>query len=210
MTLSHWSGPTDQQKPQDVPLNFVEQEPVGTRVAGDVGGDYQHTEAFSRWFAAPLADGTYAVITAYVFGERRLCDRCTGTSSHDMYGITTMTEYMIVTNPANPGGTELHADVEYDDVAFQATEVTNDQARAACAALPVPTLWPARLAWQLPAPAADQHDQPLRLEELAQLIDLASRFLAAHVDPTDSRDARRFVADVVNEHARVRACGSTE
>jgi hypothetical protein len=135
-----------------VPLDFVEQEPIGPQVAGDVGGDYQSTEAFSRRFAARLADGTYAMITLNVFGEYGQCDRSGPKPIDGMYGIMTMTEYMIVTDVISPGSTELHGENAYDDSTLQSTEVTDDQARAVCAALPGPTVWPARLAWQLPAP----------------------------------------------------------
>lgn len=137
----------------DITLTFVEIEPAGPVPAGDVGGDYQSTEAYSRRFAAPLADGTYAVITISVFGELYDEDQRELRKPAGPYVLTSQTEYaiMISSDLSDPRIEEILSCLEYGNVGVVDQPATDDAARAACAALSVPSAWPARLAWQLPA-----------------------------------------------------------
>lgn len=80
---------------------------------GDVGGDYQVTDAWSaRW---SLDGDPQRIITVYTYGE-------VGPDDHDTYDdgkmpdrlfITAQAEYLICTDPADPGGTEVFSDARY-------------------------------------------------------------------------------------------------
>jgi hypothetical protein len=136
----------------NISLAFTEVAPLGPQPAGGVGGDYQSTEAYSRRFAAPLADGTYAMITINVFGEFYDADQRELRKPAGPHVLTSLTEYMVTTDTADLSVSLIGGDLVYAriNVGVLNSPVTDGQAHAACAALPVPA-WPERLAWQLPA-----------------------------------------------------------
>ena len=77
---------------------------------GDVGGDLQATEAYSVRFlpAEERADGLHAAFTDYWYGE------ATGQTHRDgPFRVARQREYLICTDPRDPGSTEVWADYAY-------------------------------------------------------------------------------------------------
>jgi hypothetical protein len=104
---------------------WVEREPLGPGIGGDVGGDYQTGEAFCRSWKAPLPDGMWAVITDYWYSVQY-----PGRS----VGIERQTEFLICTDPDMPGHTEVWGDARFQDVAGESSE---ERARGMCARVDV-------------------------------------------------------------------------
>lgn len=115
---------------------------VGTpepRPGGDVGGDGQVTHAWSRQFVRPLRDGTFAVITVYVYvHDERM--RTADDTLTDPLSMTRQTEFTVCRNPADVGSTDEFSDSTYVPVPGVAN--TEDAARAVCAAVD-----PAQFTW---------------------------------------------------------------
>jgi hypothetical protein len=84
--------------------------PVG--VAGDIGGDGQVTEAYEARWSHHLADGSVALVTRafYVAGPHTADDPAAGPLR-----LECQTEYLICTNIADPGGTEVWSDYVYSE-----------------------------------------------------------------------------------------------
>ncbi len=74
---------------------------------GDVGGDNQASESWSvRWYRA---DRPGALITEYWYAEED--------DDAQHYVITRQTEYLLCTDPDQPGDTEVWSDAVYDTTA---------------------------------------------------------------------------------------------
>lgn len=120
-------------------LTFTEAAPLGPHPAGDVGGDYQVSEAWSRRWTAPWGDGTYAVIDVSFYIE----DDTNSESLNPMAKLgpmlTRMTDYHLCTDLDDPGGSEVAAWNEYDSIRMPDGLPPEDQAdyvlRLFCAAV---------------------------------------------------------------------------
>lgn len=97
--------------------------------AGDVGGDFQISLAFSARWTRQLEGGLHAVITRsyYVFAEDGQRPR-----------VEEQTEYTACTDPSDPGSTERHADYGYRTVPW-AGPFDDAAARTAAEHAPEPT-----------------------------------------------------------------------
>jgi hypothetical protein len=97
--------------------------------AGDVGGDWQATLAYSARFrpAEEPADGQHALVTDSWYGE------ATGPTWRDgPFRLACQREYLICEDPKNPGSTEVWADSNYGWLAgvFASTAEAEVAARA--------------------------------------------------------------------------------
>lgn len=135
-------------------LTFKEAAPRGPQPAGDVGGDYQTSEAYSRRFVAPLPDGTYASVTAYFYVE----DVSTIDPPHADGSIvlSRQIEYTVCTDPGDVGGTEMNSDVRYVTLE-RGTRMTDADARKACRRFEMSD-WPSDLEHMLPAETFTRED----------------------------------------------------
>lgn len=77
----------------------------GVQPGGDVGGDYQVSDAYSVRFIRPDLPGS--LITDYWYVER---DERDGS-----YYVRCQIEFLLCRDPADPGSSELWAGVAYDD-----------------------------------------------------------------------------------------------
>lgn len=148
-------------------LTFKEATPRGPQPAGDVGGDYQTSEAYSRRFIAPLADGTYASVTAYFYVE----DVSTIDPPHKDGSIvlSRQIEYTVCTDPGDVGGTEINSDVRYVTLE-RGTRMTDADARKACRRLKLSDVsWPSDLERMLPAETFTKEDLRRELVGRAQI-----------------------------------------
>lgn len=81
---------------------------------GDVGGDYQTTDSWTARFRR--ADDACRIITVYAFGEvpeGRWIAYEQGADAGDQAQVTAMVEYLVCTDPKDPGGTERYSDAKY-------------------------------------------------------------------------------------------------
>lgn len=78
----------------------------------DVGGDIQVTDAWDVRFR-PVdepSDGLHALVTVYHYGV------CRDDKQVGEYWVQRQVEYMICTDPADPGDTEVWCDYDFDDL----------------------------------------------------------------------------------------------
>lgn len=94
----------------------------GVSRAGDIGGDFQATEAYGIRYTRP--DRPEAVVDVAAYGETR----------GDHYVVTTQTEMTLCEDPKDPGGTETWADATYH-TAPQRYRTPADADRAARSAI---------------------------------------------------------------------------
>lgn len=89
--------------------------------AGDTGGDYQMSEAWSRRFVREAPDGEHLVVTVAFYVERP--------PGLPVPQIMCQIEYVRCTDPRDPGATE-----QYADYTFAAVDgnVSEDRAKALC------------------------------------------------------------------------------
>jgi hypothetical protein len=73
--------------------------------AGDVGGDYQVSDAFSARWSTLLPDGTFGVVTRSFYE-----------SSWHGGGLECSTEYLCCYDAQEPGGTEIWSDGRTEQV----------------------------------------------------------------------------------------------
>lgn len=95
--------------------------PDGTGIGSggdDCGGDIQRGDSYSVRFARDDLPGSLLTITFYAVEY----DRAPG-----VFAVQRETEWLVCTDPANPGGTELWSDYHYDDL----PDWTRDTARLA-------------------------------------------------------------------------------
>lgn len=109
------------------------------RPGGDAGGDGQVSEAWSRRFVRPLRDGTFAVITVYVYVHDERMRTADDTIPNPLT-VSRQTEFTVCRNPADLGGTEEFSDSTY--VLVPGVAHTDDAAREVCAAID-----PAQFTW---------------------------------------------------------------
>lgn len=97
--------------------------------AGDVGGDYQLGPARSRQFAQKRDDGTYTVITEYAYttpGNLSAFDAGEFYGRRHGYSVCNQTEIMHCRDLEDIGGSEIHSDIEYDDVPYMTIATKRD------------------------------------------------------------------------------------
>lgn len=87
---------------------------IGICPGGDVGGDVQASESWSRRFAQRTEGDAFIVLTFYSYWA---IDNINGDSNDDTEprGITVAVEYMVCTDPDRPGETEVTSDTRYWD-----------------------------------------------------------------------------------------------
>lgn len=104
---------------------------------GDVGGDAQIGEAWAARWIRQLPDGTWGVV------DRVFYVADTG----DGLYVECQTEYLICTDPADPGSSEVWADARYD--AEHGVDPTGDNANllALHSAGPSESEWVAVIPW---------------------------------------------------------------
>lgn len=78
----------------------------GVQLGGDVGGDIQAGDSFSIRYRRSDLPGSMVTITAYPVGYENCPDE---------FVVQTQTEYLVCTDPSDPGGTEVWSDVNYSD-----------------------------------------------------------------------------------------------
>ena len=77
----------------------------GVRMGGDRGGDFQAGDSFSVRYVRPDLPGALITRTVYpVYGA------CPGE-----FAVQIETEWLLCTDPADPGGTEVWSDYAYHD-----------------------------------------------------------------------------------------------
>lgn len=103
---------------------WTERQPLEPASGGDVGGDWQSGKAYCRRWKAQLPDDHWAVIIDYWYPV----------SGPQSPGIERQTEYIICTDPEEPGATELRADIRYQHVCAEPSEA---MARKLCAEVDV-------------------------------------------------------------------------
>lgn len=85
---------------------------------GSPGGDKQIGPASSRRFQLAVEDGTFAVVTVYSYAtreERNVDEEGNPTDEPVPYlDVEEQTEFIICTDPDDPGGTEIWSEYEYD------------------------------------------------------------------------------------------------
>jgi hypothetical protein len=88
-----------------------------TGPGGFVGGDNQAAQSHSlRWLpVSEPDDGLHAMVTEYWYAE--LVD-APDDERDGMYGVTCMTEFMVCTDPDDPGGSEVSCDYDYYEEAL--------------------------------------------------------------------------------------------
>jgi len=80
---------------------------------GDIGGDYQVTEAWeARW---SLDGAGLRLITVYAYGEVLPADRAAYDEGvhPELLCLTAQVEYLICSDPNDPGGSETFSDARY-------------------------------------------------------------------------------------------------
>lgn len=83
----------------------------GITTAGDVGGDIQAGEAYSRRFVHTRLAGRHIEVHAYPVAN---CQPDPG--AEPTISLEIQTELMVATDPDDPGGTEVWSDLEYSDL----------------------------------------------------------------------------------------------
>jgi hypothetical protein len=78
----------------------------GVQPGGHVGGDIQTGESYSVRYCRPDMPGSLITRTAYPVEY----DECPGE-----HVVQIQTEWLVCTDPSDPGGTEIWSDYAYDD-----------------------------------------------------------------------------------------------
>lgn len=102
--------------------------PGGPQPAGDVGGDGQVSEAWGRRFTARRGDGMFAVVDDTFYVE--VDPNVTGAEPQ----VTRQVGLTVCTDSNDPGGTEVWGGYLYRKVSVDDAEITEEVARACCAA----------------------------------------------------------------------------
>lgn len=105
----------------------------GIVAAGDVGGDVQIGDAYSRRFVHTRLAGRHIEVRAYPAGIADQGDP----GEEPTIRLEVQTELMVATDPDDPGGTEVWSDLEYGDLpgAFDRTYPSVEAAERAAKAL---------------------------------------------------------------------------
>jgi hypothetical protein len=122
--------------PQTPPAGWTRAHPdVG--VTGDCGGDVQASEAYNMRWTQPLPDGNTAVITRSFYAAVEYDDEDRTGPRH----LTQQTEYLVCTDPTDPGGTEVWSDYRDERLGPlpQSERICDREARAAAAAARPPS-----------------------------------------------------------------------
>ena len=109
----------------------------GPSPAGDVGGDAQEGDAFSRCWAAELPNGLFARIEMAFYVQRKDRRPMLGIPSDlpepEPLSISRQIEYMVCRDPEDAGTTEVASETEQDDpYEWFDTEPTEANAKIAC------------------------------------------------------------------------------
>jgi hypothetical protein len=126
-------------------------------LGGDCGGDVQVSDAFDARWQRQLPDGTTALITRSYYV---VADQDGGPTVGGPH-VECQTEYLVCTDPADPGMTEVWADYTYEALPTTAGTDDQDARRAAEAARPATDdEWQMRVsdsaaAW-VPGPEAEE------------------------------------------------------
>jgi hypothetical protein len=102
-------GHTPTREPQRRPARWTKVDPP-VAAGGDVGGDLQATESYSVRFrpVREPADGLHALVTDSWYGE------ATGETYRDgPFRVACHREYLICSDPSDPGSTEVWADSSF-------------------------------------------------------------------------------------------------
>lgn len=115
---------------------WTEVAPLGPQDHGDVGGDAQASDSWGRRFVLPRdEEGLVPVLEVRYFIARK---------DHLNEGgprcVRRQVEYMLCTDPYDPGSTEVWSDQAEQDLIGPAAEPTSEDARRMCAEMPPPGL----------------------------------------------------------------------
>jgi hypothetical protein len=86
---------------------------AGVSQGGDIGGDIQASDSWAVRFVRddqPAGPGSASLVTVTCYGTED------EENNPGEFGIVREVEYLICTDPDDPGGTELWSEYEYDDV----------------------------------------------------------------------------------------------
>lgn len=111
-------------------MTWQRREPAIFDGDGQPGGDLQTSEAYSVRWTRPIENGLYAFVTRYYYVAAE-----DGGSTR----IEEQTEYLVCTDPSEPGGTEQTADYGYRTVPWPGP-FDDAAARAAAGRAPEPTV----------------------------------------------------------------------
>lgn len=109
---------------------YTEVGPEGPAKAGDVGGDYQSSEAWSRRFSALLPNHLYAVITVSFYIEE-LPPEIAERDGREQRSLTVHYDYDLCGSPGDPSGTGVWSDSSTRPVEWTG-DLTEETPREAC------------------------------------------------------------------------------
>lgn len=98
---------------------------------GDVGGDIQSSDSWSARWTRPLADRQHGVVTRTFYA----------TDDDSAQTLECETEYLVCSDPARPGGTEIWSDVRHETIAHGRHDSGDAQAAAHRAIAPTDAEW---------------------------------------------------------------------
>jgi hypothetical protein len=112
---------------------YLETEPRRAHRGGDIGGDTQVGEAWTRRYLWLMPGGdTFAVIDESVYVSCPPGDN-PGSPDPATLAMTRQIDYTVCTDPLDVGGTELYADTTYTPITWTVDRSpTEGDARAAC------------------------------------------------------------------------------
>jgi hypothetical protein len=123
-------------------LKFRERTPTTPQPAGDVGGDYQSTDAYERSWFAELSSGKFALVTVVFFGYDDTAEVAEGEGRF----LQRQTEFMVCDDITDPGSDWGNSDYRYERVDVGTLVPTEEHAYVACAALRTEDIrWPIRV-----------------------------------------------------------------
>lgn len=110
-------------------MTWRRREPLIFDGDGQPGGESQISEAYSARWTCPLVDGLTAVVTRYYYVAAEV----------GPLRVEEQTEYLVCTDPSEPGGTERASDYGYRTVPWPGP-FDDAAARAAAGRAPEPTV----------------------------------------------------------------------
>lgn len=101
--------------------------------AGDIAGDTQAGASYSRRYVFGPVEGRYLVVDDYTYVERWGQLDGVDPDPEYPYGVGEVTHYAVCTDPDEPGGTEVSADVQHGEgsvFGYKTAEEADEKARS--------------------------------------------------------------------------------
>lgn len=102
---------------------WARQEPL-VFSGGDCGGDIQTGESFTARWVADLGDGTFGLVTRSFYTAHAQQDEGDAVGLNGTYEpyLECQTEYLICTDPSDPGGTAEWSEYGYHDAGGEVSD----------------------------------------------------------------------------------------